>query len=171
MTTTPSAISAPVAEEFLALIEPFDYPTAAWAAEVGVPLETLENEHIRLFGNDLGGVKAPPFAGCYLAGEDRIDFMVRFGQACRNLGIDLDGSFPPDYIPLMIEVLAMLHSDGQQTVNEELVNDFYRIWPGRFADAIFQHDATGVFATAAGRLRGVLEGLAMMEMKESGETT
>jgi putative dimethyl sulfoxide reductase chaperone len=169
MASTSSAVSGSAAEEYLALIKPFDYPTAAWAAEVGVPLETLENEHIRLFANDLGGVKAPPFAGCYLEGEDRIDFMVRFSQACCNLGIDLDGSLPPDYIPLMIEVLAMLHSGGQQTVNEEFITDFYRIWPGRFAEALIQHDATEVFATAAGRLQGVLEGLAMMEMNESGE--
>lgn len=169
MTSTSSAISGSGAEEFLVLIKPFDYPTAALAVEVDVPLALLENEHIRLFANDLGGVKAPPFAGCYLAGEDRIDFMVRFSQACGSLGIDLDGSLPPDYIPLMIEVLAMLHSGGQQTVNEEFITDFYRIWPERFAEALIQHDATGVFATAAGRLQGMLEGLPMMKVNESGE--
>ncbi len=138
-----------------------EYPTEALAAQSGIALERLENCHVRLFINDRGGTKAPLFAGCHLPGEDRLDFMLRFSAACRQRGVALKTAFPPDYIPMMIEVLALLRSrPGAEDDARTLARDFFIGWPERFAEALKQHDETGIYSEVAEHLAQALEDLA-----------
>ncbi len=142
------------------------------ARQSGIPLETLENLHVRLFINDRGGTKTPLFAGCYLPGEDRLDFMLRFSGACRAQGIALNTGFPPDYIPMMIEVLAlMFRRPSLQEGARTLARQYFTGWPTGFAAALKQHDETGFFSEIAEGLSRTLENLAAVPVRDEAPGT
>ena len=161
-----STISSP--HRLLTLAGCFDYPSAARAGQLRLPPVELENSYVRLFINSLGGVKAPPYAGCYLDGRDRRQFMIEFSGLCRQYGIVLGPSQPPDYIPAMLEALALLLADCSELPEIyphdsvpvpallTLLNDFYRHWPELFATALKEHDQTGYYAAAAAALQDTL---------------
>lgn len=146
------------AQQLLSLAALFEYPTAELSVALDVEYETLQNAYVRLFVNNLGGVQAPPYAGCYLADQDRLEFMSYFSGMCRRCGISLKASQPPDYIPLMMEVLALVLSQGQPPEDvEKLVGPFYGEWPQKFAETLKRHDDIGVYAAAADEFKALLE--------------
>lgn len=143
----------------------FDYPSSSMAEQLQLGLEELEESHIRLFVNSLGGVKAPPYAGCYLSLLDRRQFMIEFSGLCLRHGIVLGPSQPPDHIPAMLEALALLLADDRVSGDQpdpkiaDLLDTYYSHWPESFAMAVEEHDETGFYATAAEALRETLAGL------------
>ena len=164
-----SAISSP--HRLLTLAGCFDYPLSARAEQLRLPTLELENTYVRLFINSLGGVKAPPYAGCYLDWRDRRQFMIEFSGLCRQYGIVLGSSQPPDYIPAMLEALALLldecselpefypHDSVPVPALPALLNNFYRYWPEFFASVLKEHDETGFYAAAATALQDTLANL------------
>lgn len=148
----------------------FDYPTAELANHLEVDLTSLENLHVRLFINDLGGTKAPPYAGCHLEDRDRRQFMIDFSGVCRLHGLVPGSSYPLDHIPSMLEVLALLLDEttaapeltpqSEPSVDPaelaELLEQYYRHWPARFAAALEQHDEVGFYAAAAREINELL---------------
>lgn len=147
-------------QHLLALVAVLDYPTAEAAGLSGLGLEELENCYVRLFINNLGGVGAPPFAGCYGEKGDRLNFMAQYSGFCREAGIELTASFPPDYIPLMVEALALLLSaEDSEADLRALLSAFYQRWPGLFAMALKEHDQTGLYADAGEELWRTIETL------------
>ncbi|MBW6508163.1 MAG: molecular chaperone TorD family protein [Desulfuromonadales bacterium] len=149
-----------IGQRLLELVALLDYPTAEIAELCGFSFEKLENCYVRLFINDLGGVSAPPFAGCYVEKEDRLNFMSRFSGFCREAGIEIDASFPPDYIPMMVEVLVLLLSvEGSEADVRSLVSSFYQRWPRLFAETLKEHDKTGLYADAGKELCRIIEEL------------
>ena len=141
--------------ELVALLE---YPTPEVADRCDLGFEELESRYIRLFINDLGGVAVPPYAGCFLKKQDRLDFMSDFSGFCLEHGIALDPVQPPDYIPMMMEVLVLLlASDVQQDTLLSLTADYYRAWPHDFAVALRQYDDVGIYTTAAEEFCQILQ--------------
>jgi putative dimethyl sulfoxide reductase chaperone len=148
------------ARQLLYLAALFEYPTAELAERLDVDFEALQNAYVRLFVNNLGGVQAPPYAGCYLTEQDRLEFMSHFSGLCRRSGVALKASQPPDYIPLMMEVLALLLSEGREAAEiKSLVEQSYAVWPERFAEALKQHDETGVYLAIAVDFKELLQSL------------
>lgn len=147
-----------VAQRLLELVALLEYPTPEVAERCGLGFEELESRYIRLFINDLGGVAAPPYAGCFLAKQDRLEFMSNFSGFCLEHGIVIDSSQPPDYIPMMMEVLALqLSEDARREALFSLTADFYRDWPKGFAAALYQHDDVGIYATVAEEFCQILQ--------------
>lgn len=127
-----------------------DYPTLEIAVRCDLELIELENHYISLFANNLGGVAAPPFAGCFLDKADRLGFMARFSGFCREHGVVVDTTHPPDYIPMMMEALALLvNNENEQGSLDPVITEFYSCWPERFAAALQQSDTVGIYATVA----------------------
>lgn len=153
----------------------FDYPSSAMAQQLQLGLEELENIHVRLFVNDRGGVKAPPYAGCYLNEQDRRQFMIEFSGLCLQQGIVLGSSHPPDHIPAMLEALALLMADARESGNaygpgiRTLLDTFYSHWPECFASVLGEHDETGFYAAAAAELQQTL--VALRQASAGGLTT
>lgn len=146
------------AQKLLNLAALFEYPTAQLSAALDVDFEVLQQTYVRLFVNNLGGVQAPPYAGCYLPDQDRLEFMSFFSGACRRSGVALKGSQPPDYIPLMLEVLALLLSQGGQSQDAaKRVEPCYGEWPQRFVETLEQHDDIGVYVAAAKEFKALLD--------------
>lgn len=143
----------------------FDYPSSAMAEQLQLGLQELESTHIRLFVNGLGGVKAPPYAGCYLNDRERRQFMIEFGTLCLKHGIVLGPSQPADHIPTMLEALALLMVENPETKKsatpevDAMLNSFYRQWPEAFAMALAEHDETGFYTAAATELQETLAAL------------
>ncbi len=138
-----------------------EYPTPEVAERCDLGLEELESRYVRLFVNDLGGVAAPPYAGCFLVGSDRLKFMSEFSGFCLNNGFALDPAQPPDYIPMMVEVLAMLLSgDDKPEIPRSLIADFYQQWPEAFAASLKQCDDIGIYVTVAEELCRLLQEIA-----------
>ncbi len=152
-------LAAPPAQPLLTLAGLLAYPTVQVAAAAGIELERLENTYVRLFGNDREGVQAPPYAGCYLDEADRLQFMMRFSGFCRQRGVVLDSSEPPDYIPMMLEVLALLCSRGDERVRSGPLDVCYSTWPAAFSTAVRRHDDTGFYAMVAEEADGLLQGM------------
>ena len=149
-----------IGQRLLELVAVLDYPTAEVAELSGLGLEELENGYVRLFINDLGGVSAPPFAGCYVEKEDRLNFMAQFSGFCREAGIEINASFPPDYIPLMVEALVLLLSaEDSETDICSLLSTFYQRWPRLFAVTLKEHDKTGLYVDAGEELCRIIEEL------------
>lgn len=147
-----------LAQRLLELVALLGYPTPEVADRCGLGFEELESRYIRLFINDLGGVAVPPYAGCFLATQNRLEFMSHFSGFCLERGIALDPVQPPDYIPMMMEVLVMhLKNDAQPAVLTSLTADFYRGWPKGFAAALSQHDNVGIYATVAEEFCQILQ--------------
>lgn len=178
-TTTSSA-----PRKLITLAHCFDYPDSALAQSLNLELSELEHNHIRLFINSRGGVKAPPYAGCYLDDQDRRRFMIDFNGLCLKHGIELDDSQPPDHIPAMLEVLALLLSDpcgtsrqksedktdpegGKRVTDPEiqhLLDTFYRHWPNSFSKALARHDESGFYAATAAEMEKSLNTLRCAEV-------
>lgn len=149
-------------EALLNLAGCFDYPSRKLAGELKLDLAELEHNHVRLFINDRGGVKAPPYAGCYLNHDDRRRFMIEFSGICLRHGIVLGPSQPPDHIPAMLEALALLLAETGDTADpeiSELLDRYYSHWPEAFAQALSEHDQSGFYATVAEELKETLAGL------------
>ncbi len=141
--------------ELVALLE---YPTPEIAERCDLGCEELESRYIRLFVNNLGGVAAPPYAGCFLEKQDRLGFMSAFSGFCLEHGMAIDPAQPPDYIPMMMEVLAMhLSDDAQRETLLSLTADFYRDWPKGFAAALQEHDDVGIYVTVADEFCQILQ--------------
>ena len=137
-----------------------DYPTAEVANNSDLVLEDLESHYVRLFINNLGGVSAPPFAGCYIEQVDRLDFMSKFSGLCRGRGINIDSSYPPDYIPLMVESLALMLSAGTDGSEiKPVINEFYAHWPRPFAAALLKHDQTGLYAPVGDEICRIIDNI------------
>lgn len=152
----PAAVTI-LAGRLLELVAVLDYPTPEVADRCDLTLEDLESRYVRLFVNDLGGVAAPPYAGCFLEKENRLEFMSQFSGFCLEHGITIDQSQPPDYIPMMIEVLVMLLGGGvERETLHSLITDFYKQWPEAFATALRQHDDVGIYVTVAEELCHIL---------------
>ncbi|ADH85127.1 molecular chaperone TorD family protein [Desulfurivibrio alkaliphilus] len=137
----------------------FDYPSAELARQLNVQLEQLENIHVRLFINDRGGTKTPPYAGCYLDRDDRRQFMIDFSGICCEQGIVISSGHPPDHIPAMLETLALLLAEAKESPEldiDSLLQRYYRGWPERFAAALEEHDEVGFYAAAAAELKETL---------------
>ncbi|MBD1400048.1 molecular chaperone TorD family protein [Pelovirga terrestris] len=139
-----------VAERLKELVALLEYPTPEVAERCDLELEDLESRYVRLFVNDLGGVAAPPYAGCYLVGSDRLKFMSEFSGFCLKHGLALDPAQPPDYIPMMVEVLAMLLSGNDRPeIPQLLITSYYQQWPEAFAATLKQSDDIGIYVTVA----------------------
>lgn len=146
------------AQKLLNLAALFEYPTAPLSAALDVDFESLQQTYVRLFVNNLGGVQAPPYAGCYLPDRDRLEFMSYFSGACRRSGVALKATQPPDYIPLMMEVLALLLSQGAQGQDvAKMVAPCFDEWPQRFVETLEQHDDIGVYVAAAKEFKALLD--------------
>lgn len=146
------------ARRLLELVALLEYPTLEVADRCDLKLEDLESRYIRLFVNSLGGVSAPPYAGCYLEKENRLEFMSQFSGYCLDNGIAIDMAQPPDYIPMMVEVLVMLLSgEVEQEALHSLIADFYSQWPEAFASALREHDDVGIYVTVAEELCSILQ--------------
>lgn len=147
-----------LAQRLLELVLLLEYPTPEVAQSCGLRYEDLESRYVRLFVNDLGGVAAPPYAGCFLEKQDRLEFMSHFSGFCLEHGIALDSGQPPDYIPMMMEVLAMhLNEDAQRETILSLTANFYHDWPQGFAAALCRHDVVGIYATVAEEFCQILQ--------------
>lgn len=147
-----------VAQRLVELVALLEYPTPEVADRCGLGFEDLESRYIRLFVNNLGGVAAPPYAGCFLEKQDRLEFMSAFSGFCLEHGIAIDPAQPPDYIPMMMEVLAMhLSDDAQRETLLSLTADFYHDWPKGFAAALQEHDDVGIYVTVADELCQILQ--------------
>jgi len=147
-----------VAQRLLELVALLEYPTPEVADRCGLGFEELESRYIRLFINDLGGVAAPPYAGCFLDKANRLEFMAQFSGFCLELGVTLDSAQPPDYIPMMVEVLVMLlNTDTEREVLHSLLVNFYRQWPAAFAAAVQQSDDVGIYTTVAEEFCQILQ--------------
>ena len=147
-----------VAQRLLELVALLEYPTPEVAERCDLGFEELESRYIRLFVNDLGGIAAPPYAGCFLKKQDRLEFMSDFSGFCLEHGIAIDPTQPPDYIPMMMEVLVMLLSSDVQRENLfSLTADYYRDWPQDFAAALRQHDDVGIYTTVAEEFCQILQ--------------
>lgn len=145
------------AQRLLELAVLLEYPTLEVADRCGLKLEDLESRYIRLFVNSLGGVAAPPYAGCFLERKNRLEFMSQFSGFCLENGLAIDMAQPPDYIPMMVEVLVMLLSeDAQQETLHSLIADFYCQWPEAFASVLREHDDVGIYVTVAEEFCSVL---------------
>lgn len=135
-----------------------EYPTPEVADRCGIGIEELESRYIRLFVNNLGGVAAPPYAGCFLDKQDRLNFMSAFSGFCLEHDIRIDPVQPPDYIPMMMEVLAMhLNDDAQRETLLSLTADYYRDWPQGFAAALQEHDDVGIYTTVVDEFCQILQ--------------
>lgn len=147
-----------VADKLVNLAGCFDYPSKAMAQWLEVEQQELESNHIRLFINDRGGVNAPPYAGCYLDADRRRDFMIEFSGICLRHGINPGANQPPDHIPGMLEVLALLLTESGEPAAElcDLLERYYNHWPEAFATALNQHDRDGFYAAAATELQATL---------------
>lgn len=138
-----------------------EYPTLEVAERCDLKFEDLESRYIRLFVNNLGGVAAPPYAGSFLEKENRLEFMSQFSGWCLEHGVALDQVQPPDYIPMMVEVLVMLlNGDAEQKTLHSLIADFYSLWPEAFASTLRRHDDVGIYVTVAEELCSILRELA-----------
>jgi TorA maturation chaperone TorD len=147
-----------LAQRLIELVVLLEYPTPEVADRCGLGFEELESRYVRLFINDLGGVAAPPYAGCFLDKINRLEFMAQFSGFCLELGVALDSAQPPDYIPMMVEVLVMLlNTDSEREVLQSLLVNFYRQWPAAFAAAVQQSDDVGIYATVAEELCQILQ--------------
>ncbi|MFH7325001.1 molecular chaperone TorD family protein [Desulfurivibrio sp. C05AmB] len=156
---TASPISSDDQRRLINLAGYFAYPTPLLAEKLKVPLTELEHNHIRLFINDLGGVKTPPYAGCYLNSCDRRQFMIDFSGFCQTHGIVLGSGHPPDHIPAMLEVLALLlaESPGEETAElSSMIGPYYRDWPQGFAAALAEHDTIGFYAAIGAEIEKAL---------------
>lgn len=161
-----------VAQRLLELVALLEYPTPEVAERCGLGFEELESRYVRLFINDLGGVAAPPYAGCFLAKQDRLEFMSHFSGFCLEHGIAIDSGLPPDYIPMMMEVLALhLSEDAQREALLSLTADFYRDWPKGFAAALHQHDDVGIYATVAEEFCQILQEIDADHVANTGHST
>lgn len=146
-----------VAQRLLELVALLEYPTPEIADRCDLGFEQLESRYIRLFVNDLGGVAVPPYAGCFLK-NDRLEFMSHFSGFCLEHGIAIDSAQPPDYIPMMMEVLVMLlNSDAQREDLLSLTADYYRDWPQEFAAALRQYDDVGIYTIVAEEFCQILQ--------------
>lgn len=155
-----------LAHELLKVADTFAYPTEAWSQAAGFELNDLESIYVRLFVNDLGGVKAPPFAGCYLD-VNRLDFMEAFSGLARSSGIELDRSYPPDYIPMMLEVLAMMIKNEMAPEHVKVhLEDYFSLWPEAFVQRLQSHDDSGLYLEAARYLQQLLEDLVSISSRK-----
>lgn len=155
-TTTPAVKNS---RQLLNLAGCFDYPSSELAKKLDIELEALENTHVRLFINDHGGTKTPPYAGCYLDREDRQNFMIEFSGICRQQGIVISSGHPPDHIPAMLETLALLLAESREKPEidiKALIDRYYKFWPERFAAALEEHDEVGFYAATAAELNKTL---------------
>jgi putative dimethyl sulfoxide reductase chaperone len=153
-----SATVTTLSGRLLELVAVLDYPTPEVAEACNLRREELESHYVRLFINDLGGVKAPPYAGCHLDRDNRLEFMTAFSGFCRQQGICIDETQPPDFIPMMMETLAFLSDHGRDAVAlKEVVFQYYSNWPERFAAALEQQDELGMYAQVADEFRRLLE--------------
>lgn len=142
----------------LELVAVLDYPTPEVAEMCNLRLEDLESHYVRLFINDLGGVKAPAYAGCHLDRDNRLEFMTAFSGFCRQQGVRIDKTQPPDFIPMMMEALAFLVDRGCDGVAlKEVVSEYYSDWPERFAATLEQQDRVGIYAQVADEFCRLLE--------------
>ncbi|MDF1614596.1 molecular chaperone TorD family protein [Desulfurivibrio dismutans] len=154
--------TTPAPRQLLNLAGCFDYPSAALAQQLNLQLDQLENTHVRLFINDRGGTKAPPYAGHYLDQHDRRQFMIDFSGICLERGIVISSGHPPDHIPAMLETLALLLAEAKESPGldiNSLLERYYQEWPERFAAALEEHDEVGFYAAAAAELKEILAGL------------
>jgi len=147
-----------IVERLMELVALLEYPTPEVADRCGLGFEELESRYIRLFINDLGGVAAPPYAGCFLKKQDRLEFMSAFSGFCLEHGIAIDPVQPPDYIPMMMEVLVMhLSADAQREDLLSLIADYYRDWPQGFTAALREHDDIGIYVAVAEEFCQILQ--------------
>ncbi len=145
------------AQRLLELVALLEYPTLEVADRCDLKFEDLESRYIRLFVNSLGGVAAPPYAGCFLEKENRLEFMSQFSGFCLEQGVAIDQAQPPDYIPMMVEVLVMLLSgDAEPETLYSVIADFYCRWPEAFASTLREHDDVGIYVTVAEELCAIL---------------
>lgn len=135
-----------------------EYPTREVAAYFEIDLLQLENHYISLFVNRAGGVPAPPYAGYYQKNANRLDFMQRIVGRAHEGGIEIDMSQPPDYIPMMIEILCMARAqqDGIGVSVDEVLREFFHYWPEQFAKAVMAHDSIGMYAEVSDRIRELI---------------
>ncbi len=158
MNSNPVAITG----KLLNLAGCFVYPSAEMAEQLQLDLTDLENNHVRLFMSDRGGVKAPPYAGCYLDSEDRHRFMINFNGLCLRHGVVLGTSHPPDHIPAMLEALTLLSARADDSADLDifiLLDTYYHHWPTAFAAALDQHDRTGFYAALGAEIKETLVAL------------
>lgn len=144
--------------KLLALARLLEYPTAETSIQAQLPLVELEHHYISLFVNRIGGVPAPPYAGCYLPDINRIEFMQEIGGEARQLGISLSSAQPPDYIPMMIEFLcfAQASSNFSDVQKEKFFRTYFSTWPELFAERISAHDRYGFYTDVGVTLAEVL---------------
>ncbi|MBB5020814.1 nitrate reductase assembly molybdenum cofactor insertion protein NarJ [Desulfurispira natronophila] len=136
----------------------FEYPSKELASAHGLDSTQLEETYIGLFVNRLGGIPAPLYAGCHISEINRLEFMEHFSAACRQIGLSLDSSYPPDYIPMMLEVLAAMGSlpNSSDTEFNDIHQQFFLEWPHTFACILEREDSTGIYAAAAREIADIL---------------
>ncbi len=145
-------------QRLLELVALLEYPTPEVAERCGLGLEELESRYVSLFINGLNGVAAPPYAGYFLKQQDRLEFMCRLSGFCLQHGIAMNPVQPPDYIPMMMELLVMHLAEGvQREALLSLIADFYCDWPQAFVAVLKQHDDVGIYATVAEELCQILQ--------------
>lgn len=142
-----------------------DYPTHETADLFGIDLLPLENHYISLFANRAGGVPAPPYAGHYLKNVSRLEFMQQIVGQAHAQGIEIDMSQPPDYIPMMLEMLCYGRLQYGESWPEfrAALRSFFQSWPEEFAAALQEHDSIGMYAEVSARVRDLVSHLITQE--------
>lgn len=156
-----------IAQSLLHCRRALEYPDAELARAYELDLAEMEPLHVRLFINDRGGVKAAPFAGEYLpnAAARRTEFMQRISHQARALGFEIDHRQPPDSIPLLLELVALMLREYEAgslgaCALGQFCDEFLNVWPQGFRQALETHDNSGFYLSVAERIESSLNSIA-----------
>jgi TorA maturation chaperone TorD len=130
----------------------------------------MEYDYVRLFINAPGGMKANPYASCWMSDEKLLwgEQMIRLKELMASEGFEMSSSVTEleDHIGVVLEFCSVLTeklaSDSQSCgvgsvfALLEIMRDFFPVFAGSFASKVIENAELGFYKTAGILVQGFL---------------